>query len=710
MTPRSVLSAACLVAAAVVLVPALVAGYAKHALLDADRFADRASATLADADVRAVVAQEVTDRIVLERASELTAARPLIETATADIVGSTAFRQVFRAGVVDVHRALLGRQESTATLTVADAGTIVAEGLRHAPPGVARHVRATGHVPVIDVGSRTGDLARSARDLGQLAVALPLLVLVLAGAGLGLARDRRRAVFRLGAGAAAAGLAVILGAAAARGYVLGKVTGETDRAAATAVWDDFLGDLNAWAWLLAGAGAVTAAAAATLRREPGPAGAGEPVAAGVHGAGSSADPRVAALAARWPWLVRRPLGPGRGAVLVALGVFVLLRPGAALTVVASVGGLVLVYFGVVAILRRVQAPRPDLRASGVRALAAAGVAVLLVGAGVAALLGGGGARADAAEPAGVCNGHRELCDRRLDQVVLPATHNSMSAIQPGWFSAEQDAPIADQLADGVRGLLIDTHYGDRLANGRVRTELDAGLADLTGDDIGPQARAAALRMRERAGFRGPGERGIFLCHTLCELGATPLDEALATLRAFLVTHPGEVVVVINEDYVKPADFVAAVRRADLERLVWTPTGTPPTLGELVETDRRLVLLAEHHAGGAPWYRAAYDGVVQETPYAFKHPQQLATPDSCRPNRGTPGAPLLLLNHWITTDPAPLPANAERVNAHGPLLRRARECTRVRGHVPNLVAVNFYRRGDLFGVVDELNGVRAAAGR
>ena len=58
--------------------------------------------------------------------------------------------------------------------------------------------------------------------------------------------------------------------------------------------------------------------------------------------------------------------------------------------------------------------------------------------------------------------------------MLPATHNSMSA-GPDWFSSQQDAPIADQLADGVRGLLIDTHYADRLPNGRVRTELTETL-------------------------------------------------------------------------------------------------------------------------------------------------------------------------------------------------------------------------------------------
>ena len=33
--------------------------------------------------------------------------------------------------------------------------------------------------------------------------------------------------------------------------------------------------------------------------------------------------------------------------------------------------------------------------------------------------------------------------------------------------------------------------------------------------------------------------------------------------------------------------------------------------------------------------------------------------------------------------------------------------RLRDHVPNLLAVNFYREGELFRVVDTLNGVRRA---
>jgi hypothetical protein len=64
-----------------------------------------------------------------------------------------------------------------------------------------------------------------------------------------------------------------------------------------------------------------------------------------------------------------------------------------------------------------------------------------------------------------------------------------------------------------------------------------------------------------------------------------------------------------------------------------------------------------------------------------------------------------MNHWIESTPMPKPSNAEVVNAYDFLLRRARRCQRLRGHLPNLVAVDFYATGDLMRVVQTLNGVR-----
>ena len=187
-------------------------------------------------------------------------------------------------------------------------------------------------------------------------------------------------------------------------------------------------------------------------------------------------------------------------------------------------------------------------------------------------------------------------------------------------------------------------------------------------------------------------------------------DGLDDIHDFLVNHPTDVVVVVNQDYVTPADFVEAVGDAGLGRYAFTPPadGDWPTLREMIEADQRLVLLAENHAGAAPWYQLAYKRLTEETPYHV--PARVAAdakaelPASCRPNRGPKGAPLFLINHWVSTDPTPRPSDARKVNAYAPLLARARACERIRDHLPNLLAVNFYKRGDVFRVVDTLNGV------
>ena len=66
-----------------------------------------------------------------------------------------------------------------------------------------------------------------------------------------------------------------------------------------------------------------------------------------------------------------------------------------------------------------------------------------------------------------------------------------------------------------------------------------------------------------------------------------------------------------------------------------------------------------------------------------------------------------MNNWIDTTPSPKPSNAAIVNAYDALLARARQCQKERGRRPNLIAVDFYRTGDLFRVARTLNGVAQA---
>ncbi len=133
-------------------------------------------------------------------------------------------------------------------------------------------------------------------------------------------------------------------------------------------------------------------------------------------------------------------------------------------------------------------------------------------------------RADSASarpPIDRCNGHAELCDRRLDEVAFVATHNSMSAAEePGWYFASHTRGIGDQLDDGVRGLLIDVYYGYATNRG-VRTDPEVeGIPGRVESSLGAEAAQAAENLISAIGPIPPGARkSLYLCHAFCELGA-----------------------------------------------------------------------------------------------------------------------------------------------------------------------------------------------
>jgi hypothetical protein len=176
---------------------------------------------------------------------------------------------------------------------------------------------------------------------------------------------------------------------------------------------------------------------------------------------------------------------------------------------------------------------------------------------------------------------------------------------------------------------------------------------------------------------------------------------MTEVRTWLAAHPRNVVTLFVQDTVSPQDTATVMRRAGLLPYVYTPAGDQqqwPSLGQMIESGERLVILMENHGGGStyPWLLDGFHW-VQDTPFLFRSPAQF----SCRDNRGPATAPLFLLNHWITQKHREV-SNAALVNARDVLLPRAEECRRQRGRMPNFVAVDFYDKGDLFGVVNTLN--------
>jgi hypothetical protein len=314
------------------------------------------------------------------------------------------------------------------------------------------------------------------------------------------------------------------------------------------------------------------------------------------------------------------------------------------------------------------------------------------------------APSSAPAPEGACNGHVELCDRAYDEVAYPATHNSMAAAaEPGWFFPEQPDGIVPQLDHGVRVLLIDTWYGQSTDRRGIIATAGSSRADALAEargDFGAAAVRAALRARDATGLTPHGPARPYLCHAMCELGSTSWLRSLRALRTWLDEHPREVVTLFVQDEVTPDDTAALIERAGLLPYVHTPSADGwPTLGSMIDTGHRLVVLMENRGGGTtyPWLLQGF-AEVQDTPYLFKSAAEF----SCAPNRGPADAPLFLVNHWIDSKSSTA-SNAAVVNARDVLLPRLRACEAERGRLPNYVAVDYYDRGDLMSAVDELNG-------
>jgi hypothetical protein len=681
------------VAATVLAVLALVLSYAGRAVLRSEPFADRATAALRDSAVQAVVADHLTDAVVRAH-GDLAAVRPLIRVVVSTVVSSAPFAGVFHQAVLQAHAAVVAHDRPRALVNVADAAVLVQGVLERLAPNVATTVGAERAVNLLTVRppGAVVDVVRGARAVYTIAWALALVAIVLAAAALWSSADRARTAWQLGIGMVAGGLLVV--GLYLLGVAIVQQTAPAGRgAAAAAIWRALAGGLRSEALWLAGAGAIVVGATS------------------VWSSGTVGDPlrsqtfRERARAG----LMREPT---RSVALVAVGVAVLLEPTVAVGVVTVAAGLLVLAVGVAGLLRwmtspsrRTKEPRPRRRlwpaAVAVGALAAA---VVVIGSGEAD-------QAPAATP-GTCNGSVALCDRPLNDVVFPSTHNSFASVTiPTFLFGQQDGTIADQLRYGIRGFMIDTYYGFP-AGDRVRTDtVSMPKRGAAVTEIGEPAVKAAESIRSRLGSQPTGGRSIYLCHTFCELGAVPLASALTQLRSFMVDNPGAVVVLINQDEgPTPFDIAAAFERAGLTDLVYRGALGPfPTLRQMIDSGQRLVVMAENDAGDIPWYHLAYNAALQETPFRFSNTAALTDAatlgDTCRSNRGPASAPLFLVNNWVDTSPVPRASNAGVVNAYKALLHRAQTCQRLRHRLPNLIAVDFYRRGDVLGVARTLNGLR-----
>ena len=416
-------------------------------------------------------------------------------------------------------------------------------------------------------------LARVGDDVRSLALLLLIATLLLVAGALAVSPDRRRTVVELGVGAATGGVVLVVAYAVVRSIAVGHVETPEGRAAAGAVWDAFLGDLRTAAWILAGAGAVTAAAAASLIkpvdiREPLRRAAGwvttEPEAPRAAGAPRARLSDRGTAAARRPRRRVQPPGHARGRLPH-------LRGG-----------------------QRVPPARlPRTRPRSPRQPARTSVAACRDGWRVSAI----GRRPDRPDGRDLRGVRRNEHGRAVRRTLQRARGAVRPPVRPGGAAGnpQRDVRAAPGLVfvgAGTPDRRPARRRDQRAAGGhplrRPAPERQAAhLLRLPGgaapaakqDGVSPEAVDAALRIREPARLRGQGRSAACISATPSASWEAPRSGRCSTTSTTSSSsNPDDVLVVINQDYVTPKDFVAAVKDAGLEDLVYrgptTGSGRP----------------------------------------------------------------------------------------------------------------------------------------
>jgi hypothetical protein len=697
---KRAIAAALIVVAGLALPVGVIAAWAQKTLFDSATFSDRTTAMLRSSAVRNKLAERMTQELARGGNQQAVDFGPGLQLAIQAAIDTDTFRSIFRTAVRQTHQSVLaGQSEGGKGLNLADSVSIIAST-----------VQLSGAQQKASSGQLDNSLTDVTEQLGRLGVwkledtistigLVALVVALAAGAGaIALSDTRSRTIRQLGWTLVIDGLVIVALLQALQFWASRRVDPDISNAVSAAI-SEGTADLRAVGFWIAAYGLIVVAAVrSTVRYTP-----------------KVVYDKLAA------WIERRRRTTGGTVLLGLLALFIGLvfiqEPLGNLRLLIIGGGLWLTYLGVSELFSVIRSAVPA-RDPGVRwkrlAIEATAV-VALVAIATTALVVTSTRAAHRANAAGesTCNGSAELCDLRLDQVMFPGTHNSMSAsLSPGFFFAEQINTIKEQLGAGVRALLIDSHYGieskARLpgtSRNLVVTDRAAELATPSDDRANPTLDERAAVLSARAPKAARAKRAIYLCHNYCELGSYPFRSGLRDIKSFADSHPTDVVMVILEDHTTPADTVAAIQASGLvPRLATLTPGKPlPTLRDLINKRQNVLLFAEAGAasGVPPWYMQAYRW-FQESPFDFSSAKQF----NCRPNRGSPRNPLMLLNHWITGNSLPDPNVAAKVNSATELERRIQACIAQRGILPTIVAVNFAEKGDLLSTVKDIDLARA----
>ncbi|AHH95421.1 PI-PLC domain-containing protein [Kutzneria albida] len=273
-------------------------------------------------------------------------------------------------------------------------------------------------------------------------------------------------------------------------------------------------------------------------------------------------------------------------------------------------------------------------------------------------------------------------DPRLDQVTFLTAHNAFANGVDGGFAPpfvnlfpNQNRGISQQLADGVRGFMMDIYQ--------------------TPD-------------------------GAILCHTSCTLVSKPVALWVDVQRVvdFLRQHPDQFVTIFLEDYVDAALLRSELARVNgLADLLYRPDRTGvrqngwPTLSSLVAANQRLMIFTDHDRGSDSVARDSF-GVMYQREWTVENYWSMGSGVgnsdwSCYSRWSeipltadqSPFHPLFVMNHFRDT-----PMSGTISTDNGKLLDRAqRFCQPAARKKPTYLAVDRYDLSNPMSAVTALNG-------
>ena len=267
---RASLSILLLITGLVVLTIGTLCLYVKRNILDPDRLAAHAVATLKENEIKDFVAQK-TANAAIAQAPDLADNREQVQNATKAVTGSDAFEAAVTKAIVTANHALLDNGSDNTVMQLQDLGKIVRDQLAKTSPELAARIPDDLDAQIADLGRSHGltNVLQAIEKIKFLGLILPPIAIAMLIASIFTGADRLAALTRLGIGLAVWGAASYVVLLLARPAAVNRAPEGIQRDAAGAAWDEVLGALGTWYVLTAVAGIVIAGVAYYASRREG---------------------------------------------------------------------------------------------------------------------------------------------------------------------------------------------------------------------------------------------------------------------------------------------------------------------------------------------------------------------------------------------------------------------------------------------------------